>query len=86
MCTPIYVRVFIFLLAISQDLPTERRREGNASQFSSTSAHGGSYTSAAKKYDRLRNYDKITQLSTGFMTEENLVDANTEKELVSFSV
>lgn len=63
------------------DLPTERRREGNSSQFSSTSAHAGSYTSAAEKYAHLRNYDKITQLSSGLMTEENLVDANTEKEL-----
>lgn len=75
-----------FCFQFSQDLPTERHSEGNADQFSSTSAYGGSDTTAAKKYDRLRNYDKITQLSTGFITEENLVDANTEKELVSFSI
>jgi hypothetical protein len=77
--------LFLFFKIFLQDLPAQRHSTGDARQLSSSSALGRSYTSAAKQYDHFRNYDKISQLSGGLMTEENLVDANSEKELVGFS-
>ncbi|GAA0140020.1 hypothetical protein LIER_01448 [Lithospermum erythrorhizon] len=40
-----------------------------------------SYQGAAKKYDYMNNYDSVRHLSTGLMTEEGPIDANSEKEL-----
>lgn len=40
--------------------------------------------STARQYDYLRQYDAISNLSSGLMTEESSVDANSEKELVWF--
>ncbi|KAM7481785.1 hypothetical protein LguiB_006368 [Lonicera macranthoides] len=37
--------------------------------------------STARQYDYLRQYDAISNLSSGLMTEESSVDANSEKEL-----
>lgn len=73
------------------DLLAQRQSVENANQLSNSSRvddrravgknayedSGG----AAKKYDYLRNYDAIRQLSRGFTTEESSVDANSEKEL-----
>uniref|UniRef100_A0A5B6ZTR7 Putative RNA polymerase II-associated protein 3 isoform X1 n=1 Tax=Davidia involucrata TaxID=16924 RepID=A0A5B6ZTR7_DAVIN len=39
------------------------------------------YSSTARQYDYSRNYDSISKLSSGFMTEENYPDATSEKEL-----
>ncbi|XP_027107950.1 uncharacterized protein [Coffea arabica] len=73
------------------DLLAQRHNVANANQLSSSSRVGERHAveknanedigDAAKKYDYLRNYDAIRQLSSGFMTEESSVDANSEKEL-----
>ncbi|XVE63127.1 hypothetical protein DITRI_Ditri06bG0175000 [Diplodiscus trichospermus] len=38
-------------------------------------------TTSSGKYDYLQNYDKLRSLSTSFVTEENMPDAASEKEL-----
>ncbi|CDP18255.1 unnamed protein product [Coffea canephora] len=73
------------------DLLAQRHNVANANQLSSSSRVGERHAveknanedigDAAKKYDYLRNYDAMRQLSSSFMTEESSVDANSEKEL-----
>ncbi|KAK9041746.1 hypothetical protein V6N11_016836 [Hibiscus sabdariffa] len=45
------------------------------------SLNNSSLTTSSGQYDYLQSYDKCGSLSTSFGTEENLPDANSEKEL-----
>ncbi|KAL3538275.1 hypothetical protein ACH5RR_001641 [Cinchona calisaya] len=73
------------------DLPAQRHSVANANRLSSRSSVGerpatektasANKRSSTKQHDYLRNYEALSQLSSGFMTEESSVDANSEKEL-----
>ncbi|TYJ11782.1 hypothetical protein E1A91_A11G300000v1 [Gossypium mustelinum] len=45
------------------------------------SLNSSSSTTSSEQYDYLKNYDKWSNLSTSFVTEENMPDAASEKEL-----
>ncbi|KAB2006000.1 hypothetical protein ES319_D11G310200v1 [Gossypium barbadense] len=45
------------------------------------SLNNSSSTTSSEQYDYLKNYDKRSNLSTSFVTEENMPDAASEKEL-----
>ncbi|MBA0687450.1 hypothetical protein Goari_014988, partial [Gossypium aridum] len=45
------------------------------------SLNNSSSTTSSEQYDYLKNYDKWSNLSTSFVTEENMPDAASEKEL-----
>lgn len=90
--TLLYVMCLIFCkICPYKDFPVKTSRMNSASQLSDSAGINGRQTldktpsdknGPFRDYDRLKDFDALSRLSGGFRSEESIVDANSEKELV----